>query len=396
MPNVKISVVIVNYNVKYYLSQCLFSLKRALRNINAEVIVVDNDSKDGSLEYLRQVHPWVRYIEAGCNLGFSKANNLAIRESQGEYVLLLNPDTVVGEHVIRDALCFMDSHLTAGGVGVRMMNADGSDAMESRRGVPTPSAAFWKMTGMCRRLPSHHRFARYYLSWLPWDRPARIEIMSGAFCLMRKRALDEVGLLDEDFFMYGEDVDLSYRLLQGKWENWYLPLRILHYKGESTQKTSFRYVTVFYKAMLIFVRKHFRHFSRLMFFPLQMAIYLKALSSLVSMQWEKACARFEKARPVEADDAFYVFHVSSEHQSQCEELAKKNGLRVVFAHDATDFVDTGAAKGCGVVFHVYDVSQFMFEDIFATFLSKTEGKAFMAFWHPEPNCLVTNRGIIVG
>ena len=213
----KLSVVIVNYNVKYYLAQCLHSLKHALKGICAEVIVVDNASVDGSVDYLKQVHPWVRYVASDTNLGFSKANNLAIRQSQGEYVLLLNPDTVVGENVLREALAFMDGHPKSGGVGVRMLNSDGTEAMESRRGIPTPAVAFWKMAGLCRRFPTSRRFARYYMSWLPWDRPARIEIMSGAFCLMRKRALDEVGFLDEDFFMYGEDIDLSYRILKGGW-----------------------------------------------------------------------------------------------------------------------------------------------------------------------------------
>lgn len=390
----KISVIIVNYNVKYYLSQCLYSLRHALYGIDAEVIVVDNNSKDGSVTYLKQVHPWVRYVEAGCNLGFSKANNLAIRESRGEFVLLLNPDTVVGEHVISDALRFMDIHPKAGGVGVRMLNADGSDAMESRRGIPTPSAAFWKMAGLCRRYPTNHRFARYYMSWLSWDRPAQIEIMSGAFCMVRKQVLDEVGLLDEDFFMYGEDIDLSYRIVKGGWENWYLPLRILHYKGESTQKTSFRYVTVFYKAMLIFVRKHFRHFSRLMFLPLQLAIYLKAFSSLVSLQWDRLCVHLTKMQPPMAEQELYVFHVSNEHKSRCEALAAKNGLRAVFAQIDDKKEIKEVEDMSEMTFHVYDMSRYQFEDIFREFPSGAG--SFFSFWYPESNYLITNRNILFG
>lgn len=390
----KISIVIVNYNVKYYLAQCLFSLKRALHGIDAEVIVVDNDSKDNSVPYLKQVHPWVRYVEAGYNLGFSKANNLAIQKSSGEYVLLLNPDTVVGEHVISDALQFMDAHPKTGGLGVRMLNADGSDAMESRRGIPNPSTAFWKMTGLCRRYPNSHRFAKYYMSWLSWDCPAQIEIMSGAFCLIRKQVLDDIGLLDEDFFMYGEDIDLSYRILQGGWENWYLPLRILHYKGESTQKTSFRYVTVFYKAMLIFVRKHFRHFSRFMFFPLQMAILLKAFTSLASMQWDKLTKHLEKVQmPVDTQE-LYVFHVSEEHKSKCEALIEKNGLRAIFA-STVDKCGNKKEEERHTTFHVYDMSCHKFEDIFYELPLSSQG-SFFAFWHPEPNCLITNHNILFG
>lgn len=398
----KLSVVIVNYNVKYYLAQCLHSLKHALKGIDAEVIVVDNASVDGSVDYLKQVHPWVRYVASDTNLGFSKANNLAIRQSQGEYVLLLNPDTVVGENVLTDALAFMDEHPQSGGVGVRMLNSDGTEAMESRRGIPTPAVAFWKMAGLCRRFPTSRRFARYYMSWLPWDRPARIEIMSGAFCLMRKRALDEVGLLDEDFFMYGEDIDLSYRILKGGWENWYLPLRILHYKGESTQKSSFRYVTVFYKAMLIFVRKHFRHFSRLMSTPLQMAIYLKATCSIMGVQWEKWCCKMHLVKPVVKEKPLFVFHISDAHKDRCLRLVEKNGLQAVF-ESADSWKERGGAKeGKGAknapeaVYQVFDMSQYQYADLFSHFSATFGGRCLIAFWYPEENRLVTNSQVHMG
>ena len=394
----KISVVIVNYNVKYYLAQCLYSLKRALKDkdVDSEVIVVDNDSKDGSIAFLEEHYPWVRYMASGSNLGFSKANNLAIRQSKGEYVLLLNPDTIVGESVIVNAIRFMDAHPKAGGIGVRMLNVDGSDAMESRRGIPTPLAAFWKMTGLCRRYPKNRQFARYYMSWLSWNSAAQIEIMSGAFCLMRKETLDDVGLLDEDFFMYGEDIDLSYRILRGGWQNWYLPLRILHYKGESTQKTSFRYVTVFYKAMLIFVRKHFKHFSRLMFFPLQMAIYLKALSSLIGVQAEKMVGHLRFKQMPGASNIRYVFHVEEGHKSLCLKLAQKHGLYMTFANDCQATIHEDDAPLQGETYHVYDVSQYKYEDILERFPSRATEGALMAFWYPEANYMITNKDVFRG
>ena len=252
----KLSVIIVSYNVKFYLEQCLQSVMRALQGMEAEVIVIDNHSRDGSIEYLSERFPSVVFMSNSHNLGFAKANNKAIRQSQGEYVLLLNPDTIVGEEVLQACVDFMDTHPQAGGVGVRMQKIEGSDALESRRGVPTPITSFYKMVGFTKHFPHHRRFAKYYMGHLSWDEPAQIEIVSGAFCFLRRTALQEIGLLDEDFFMYGEDIDLSYRLLKAGWQNWYLPLRILHYKGESTQKSSFRYVHVFYEAMLIFVRKH--------------------------------------------------------------------------------------------------------------------------------------------
>ncbi len=274
----KLSVVIVNYNVRDYLRQCLDSIRRSLEEIGGEVFVVDNASQDDSVEMVRRDYPWVRLITNTENLGFSKANNIAIRQTVGEYVLLLNPDTVVGDGTLHGVINFMDSHPKAGGAGVRMRLGDGTVAPESRRALPTPWVSCLKMLGLTRR---------YYMSGLSWDEPGRIEVISGAFCMLRRQALDEVGLLDEDFFMYGEDIDLSYRLLKGKWENWYLPYDIIHYKGKSTQKSDFRYVHIFYQAMLIFFRKHYGHLSIFYTVPVKMAIYFRAAIALTDILRKK-------------------------------------------------------------------------------------------------------------
>ena len=274
----KLSIVIVNYNVRPYLEQCLQSVQKALEGIEGEVFVVDNHSSDDSVEVVRNSYPWVHLIVNDENMGFARANNLAIRQSEGEYVLLLNPDTVVESDTLRQVLQFMSDHPQAGGAGVMMHNADGTLAPESRRAVPTPWVACLKMLGITRR---------YYMSHLPWDKPARIEVISGAFCFLRRKALDQVGLLDEDFFMYGEDIDLSYRLLKGGWENWYVPASIIHYKGRSTQKSDFRYVHVFYQAMLIFFRKHYSHLSLIYTLPIKAAIYFRASIALTDILRKK-------------------------------------------------------------------------------------------------------------
>jgi GT2 family glycosyltransferase len=274
----KLSVVIVSYNVRDYLENCLQSVSRALEGIEGEVFVVDNHSDDDSVETVRAQYPWVRLIENQENMGFSRANNIAIREARGEYVLLLNPDTIVEEATLREVLRFMEEHPKAGGAGVMMHNADGSLAPESRRALPTPWVSCLKMLGFTKR---------YYMSHLPWDQPSRIEVISGAFCFLRKKALDEVGLLDEDFFMYGEDIDLSYRLMKGGWENWYLPYPITHFKGKSTQKSDYRYVHIFYKAMLIFFRKHYSHLSLFYALPVKMAIYFRAAIALTDILRKK-------------------------------------------------------------------------------------------------------------
>ena len=274
----KLSVVIVSYNVRPYLEQCLQSVRKALEGIEGEVYVVDNHSQDDSVAVIRRGYPWVTLIENQENKGFACANNIVIRQSQAEYVLLLNPDTVIEENTLRGVLGFMDEHPEAGGAGVMMRNADGTVAPESRRAIPTPWVSCLKMLGFTKR---------YYMSHLPWDQPSRIEVISGAFCMLRKKALDQVGLLDEDFFMYGEDIDLSYRLLKGGWQNWYLPYTIVHYKGKSTQKSDFRYVHIFYKAMLIFFRKHYSHLSVFYTLPVKAAIYFRASLALIDILRKK-------------------------------------------------------------------------------------------------------------
>ena len=274
----KISIVIVSYNVSKLLDECLQSVARALQGIDGEVFVVDNHSVDKTIAMLKEKHPEVKVIANEENVGFSRANNQAIRLSEAEYVLLLNPDTVVYENTLHGVLDFMDKHPEAGGAGVRMLTREGHRAPESRRSIPTPWVAMLKMLGATRR---------YYMRHLSWDEPGQIEAVSGAFFLVRRKALDQVGLLDEDYFMYGEDIDLSYRLLKGGWQNWYLPYDIIHYKGESTQKSSFRYVHTFYQAMLIFFRKHYGHLSIFFALPVKVAIYFRASLALLQMTMDR-------------------------------------------------------------------------------------------------------------
>lgn len=347
----KLSVIIVNYNVKYYLDQCISSVLRAFEvmkktsssdsSVNeevAEIIVVDNHSADGSVDYLEQrypqkLYPMVRFVRSAHNLGFARANNIAIRQSRGEYVLLLNPDTIVGEDALKASVDFMDAHEDAGAVGVRMLGAQGRRAMESRRGLPTPMVSFFKMLGFCNRWPHHRLFGKYYMGYLPWDEPCQIEVVSGAYCMLRRKALDEVGLLDEDFFMYGEDIDLSYRVLKGGYHNYYLPVDILHYKGESTQKSSFRYVHVFYEAMLIFFRKHYSGMTFLLSLPIKTAIYAKALMALVGMLSERMRKSLGFFAPSAEGAQHYVFVGSLEMQDACRDIARRLGLDAEF-HDS--------------------------------------------------------------
>ncbi len=278
----RLSVVIVNYNVKYFLEQCLHAACKAACNVpSTEIIVVDNASSDGSVGYLKERFPYVTFIASKDNLGFARGNNMAIRQSKGEYVLLLNPDTIVAENTFADFVRFMDCHHDAGACGAYMLHTDGTFALESRRGLPTPFVAFCKMSGLTSLFPKSRIFGHYYMRYLNEHETSRIEIISGAFMFMRREALDVAGLLDEDFFMYGEDIDLSYRILKAGYKNFFLPSAILHYKGESTDKSSYRYTHTFYKAMQLFFRKHYSHYSFIVSLPISLAIWGRALFAYV-------------------------------------------------------------------------------------------------------------------
>jgi GT2 family glycosyltransferase len=286
----KLSVIIVNYNVKYFLEQCLHAVQAACQGMDAEVIVVDNHSVDGSVEMIRSKFPGVTCICNSVNAGFSKANNQALHVAAGEYVLLLNPDTLVEEDTLKKVVEFMDQHPDGGALGVKMIDGSGRFLPESKRGLPTPSAAFFKMTGLAALFPRSRVFSRYHLRYLDENMVHAVDVLSGAFMLIRSSVLQQTGFLDEDYFMYGEDIDLSYRIQKAGYTNYYFPLtRIIHYKGESTRKTSINYVVVFYRAMIIFARKHFtRQHASLFSFLISMAIYLRAGLAVVSRLLRKS------------------------------------------------------------------------------------------------------------
>ena len=281
----KLSVVIVNYNVKYFLEQCLHSLEQAAMGIDHEVIVIDNASTDGSTEYITARFPKVKWMACRENNGFSKGNNIAIAHAKGEYILMLNPDTIVTKEAIEGCIAFMDNNADAGACGVYMLRTDGTFAPESRRALPTPFVAFCKMSGLSNLFPKSRTFGRYYMQYLDKEETNPIEIISGAYMMLRHKTIKKTGALDEDFFMYGEDIDLSYRILKGGYRNYYLPLRILHYKGESTNKSSYRYVHTFYRAMQLFFKKHYSHYSLIVSLPINIAIWTRALLAYVGNQF---------------------------------------------------------------------------------------------------------------
>ena len=299
-----LSVVIVNYNVRAFLEQALRSVERASAGLDVEVFVVDNNSVDGSVEMVRQCFPEVHVIANRDNLGFGTANNQAIRRARGRYLFILNPDTIVQEDTLTTLVRFMDEHPDAGAVGCQILDPDGTFAPESRRAFPTPQVAFYRIVGLSKLFPGSPRFGRYNMTYLPVDQVAEVDALSGSCMLVRHAALytsweegrgkreaeggssplarrsspDGAGLFDEDFFMYGEDLDWCYRIQQAGWSIYYTPeTQIIHYKGESTKKGDLRYVRLFYGAMLRFAEKHFHgRYSRLFIWMLRLGVIARA------------------------------------------------------------------------------------------------------------------------
>lgn len=287
---IQLTTIIVNYNVQYFLEQCLLSVRKAAEGLAVETYVVDNNSVDGSVAMVQEKFPEVKLIANQKNTGFAVANNQAMRVAKGKYILLLNPDTVVREDTFRKCLEFMDAHPDAGGLGVKMIDGSGKFLPESKRGFPSPFVAFCKTFGLSSIFPKSKTFNRYHLGFLDKDKNHEVDVLAGAYMLMRKEALDKVGLLDEAFFMYGEDIDLSYRITLGGYKNYYFAdTTIIHYKGESTKKGSLNYVKTFYQAMIIFAKKHFTGRQAKLFVALLYgAIWLRAGMTLVSNFFRKS------------------------------------------------------------------------------------------------------------
>jgi GT2 family glycosyltransferase len=274
----QLSVIIVNYNVKHFLEQCLCSVRKALKGIEGEVIVVDNNSSDNSLSYLIPVFPEIKFIQSNENLGFARACNLGLTKATGDHILFLNPDTLLPEECLHQCLGFFSTHPEAGAVGVRMLDGRGKFLKESKRAFPSPKTSLYKLLGLARLFPESKVFARYHLGYLKENQDHEIDVLAGAFMMVKNAVLEKVGGFDETFFMYGEDVDLSYRIQKAGYTNYYFAgANIIHFKGESTRKGSMNYVRMFYNAMSIFVRKHYGGGKANIFnFLIHLAIWVRA------------------------------------------------------------------------------------------------------------------------
>lgn len=400
-----LSVIIVNYNVKYYVEQCLRSVfaSQGFTSENMEVFVVDNESSDGSITHLRSMfsateYPGLHLIANRRNVGFGHANNQALRKAKGRYVLYLNPDTMLAENTLKEAVAFAEKQKNLGAIGAKMLNSNGSFALESRRGLPTPWVAFCKMSGLVKIFPKSRRFGKYYMRYLSRDEAAPVDIISGAFMLARRDVLNEMGGFDEDFFMYGEDIDLSYRLLKSGRQNYYIPVPILHYKGESAHRSSFRYVHVFYEAMLIFFNKHFRHYGLVLSLPIKLTILVQALLTLAL----KNARNFRKFFFPHSDYNTRRYLFVGKANEVMEEIAEQYSMHVDYfdtdeantpqGHTAPTAPPDAAAR---YDYIVYDTSAYSRATILRIFAS-APGKAGIGTLNKETHTIITSRDALYG
>jgi O-antigen biosynthesis protein len=276
-----LSVIIVSFNACEVLKQCLLRAEKAAENIDCEIFVVDNNSSDGSGDMVRRDFPDIRLILNDTNSGFAAANNKAIRQATGQFILLLNPDAFVEKDTFSKCLDFMNAHTDAGAMGVKMVNGKGIYLPESKRGFPTPGRAFFKIFGFSSLFPRSRYFNRYYLSHTDINEISLTEVISGAFMFIKKEAIIRAGLPDEAFFMYGEDIDLSYRIMQAGYRNYYCPeIQIIHLKGKCTNRDNYNDIHNFYGSMRIYVRKRHKEKFNCLLYLIIPAIYLVQALSL--------------------------------------------------------------------------------------------------------------------
>jgi GT2 family glycosyltransferase len=284
----QLSVIIVNYNVKHFLEQCLCSVQKAIAGIPAEIIVVDNASSDNSIDYLQPKFPAVQFIVNTENHGFAKGCNTGLKRANGKYILFLNPDTLVPEDCFQKCISFLESHAGAGALGIKMLDGKGKFLKESKRAFPSPMTSLYKLFGLSKLFSRSKVFSKYHLGHLNENENHEVDVLAGAFMMVKKEVLEQVGSFDEIFFMYGEDVDLSYRIQKaacsatgGRYKNYYFAeSSMIHFKGESTRKGTMNYVRMFYNAMSIFVRKHYRGSQAGLFnFLIHIAIWIRAFLS---------------------------------------------------------------------------------------------------------------------
>jgi N-acetylglucosaminyl-diphospho-decaprenol L-rhamnosyltransferase len=363
----QLSIIIVSYNVKYYLEQCLHSVLVACKNIEAEIIVVDNNSDDETAEYIQAKFPAIIFIQNKKNIGFAKANNAGLHIAKGEFILYLNPDTIVAENTIANCISFLNEHKEAGAIGAKMIDGNGNFLPESKRAFPSVAASFFKLSGLANLFPHSSIFNKYALGNLNEDKVQDVDVLSGAFFFSKKEILLSLNGFDEDFFMYGEDIDLSYRIKKIGYKNYYLGNNVIvHFKGESTKKNK-TYINNFYGAMKIFVRKH--HVSSSFF--LKPAITTAAFFSSASKKLKRV---FSSTKQKKSEQQFMLVGNTKATQSAAAILSANNYTYEIFKPDDINILNKISTNN--LVFCIDELSystcmQFM----------QTNKNKFVYYWH---------------
>ena len=349
----KISVIILNYNVCYFLELCVLSVQKALENIDGEIIVVDNNSPDDSCAMMKSSFPEVTLIENKTNAGFPKGNNIGVAQAKGEFVCILNPDTVVAEDTFEKVLAFAQSKTDLGIVGCKLIDGTGNFLPECKRGVPTPFVAFTKVTGLYKVFPKSKRFGRYYAEHLEENQTGKVDVLVGAFMVMQRTLYNQLNGFDEAFFMYGEDIDLSYRsMLSGKVNYYFSDTTVIHYKGESTVK-DLKYLYNFQKAMELFYHKHFKN-------AVLFDIFMKAGAHLFS--------RTKKNKTAVAARKVTTYILLSENENLKIKVENLLGKKVVLADSsAENSLNSLTNKEGENIEIIYDNNQYSFKSIISSF-----------------------------
>ena len=357
----KLSVVILNYNVRYFLEQCIRSVQMATKNIATEIIVIDNDSKDESCEMVKTRFPEVRLIENRQNVGFSKANNQAVAVAKGEYLCILNPDTAVAEDTFENAIHYAENIKNMGALGVYLMDGTGSFLPESKRNLPTPKVSLMKLSG----------FSKLYYSKLQATSKGEVDVLVGAFMLLKKSIYDQVGGFDEDYFMYGEDIDLSYKITKAGYTNHYLgSTTVLHYKGESTQRDDV-YLKRFYGAMAIFYRKHFN----------KSPFLENAVAAGVA--FVKKTRRISTNKNPKSQYNPQNFYFFTENEELVEALSRGSGL--VFQKTTLEFLQDTSVENSLMVF---DAEYVPYREIFDLMKNLSRGNNLFRIRPPDCNFII--------
>ena len=354
----------MNYNVKFFLEQCLCSLAAACKNIDAEILVVDNNSTDGSHDFFEGRFAGVKFIWNKENVGFSKANNLALMQATGDYILFLNPDTIVPEDCLEKCISFFHQHSKTGAIGVKMIDGAGSFLRESKRGFPSPFTALCKLTGLTKIFPRSRLFSRYYLGHLAEDKDHKVDVLAGAFMMIERSVLDITGGFDEVYFMYAEDIDLSYRIQKAGFHNYYFSgTTIIHFKGESTQKKSLAHIRQFYGAMILFISKYYpSHTAFLYNLTIKFTIGLKGL--LMSVM--ELFSRTKNQQTVTSDRSCFVVASTLEYEKIATALSDRDLMKNVIGRislkDEIDHVTVGTVAMLPNLIREHNLAEIIFSN----------------------------------